>query len=126
MKKLFISILFCVTCIHAFSLIPGIPMINIKWDIRYTQPWGGGKPFPKSPVLPPEAPEATLENNVLTFTSTHDDYTLTLLDEDGEVAYQVVVPSTVNIVVLPTTLSGEFELQLSSGDNYYFYCDIEL
>jgi len=126
MKKLLISILLCVTCLHAFSQIPGVPMINIKWDIRYTQPWGGGKPFPKSPALPPEAPEATLEDNVLTFTSAHDAYTLTLIDEDGEVAYQVVVPSTVNIVVLPTTLSGEFELQLSSDTNYYFYCGIEL
>lgn len=126
MKKLLISILLCVTCLHAFSQIPGVPMINIKWDIRYTQPWGGGKPFPKSPALPPEAPEATLEDNVLTFTSTHDAYTLTLIDEDGEVAYQVVVPSTINIVVLPTTLSGEYELQLSSDTNYYFYCSIEL
>ena len=126
MKKFFISILFCVICLHTFSQVPGVPIININWDIQYTQPWSGGKPFPKSPVLPPEAPEATLQGNILTFTSTHDDYTLTLLDEDGEVVYQAVVPSTVNVVVLPTTLSGEFELQLDYGGNFYFYCEIEL
>ena len=122
MKRfLLIIVLFC--SVSMYAVVPDL--FRLDFSVGYVvKPWP--RPFPKSPVLPPEAPEATLENNVLTFTSTHDDYTLTLLDEHGEVAYQVVVPSTVNIVVLPTTLSGEFELQLSSGDNYYFYCDIEL
>jgi hypothetical protein len=49
-----------------------------------------------------------------------------LLDEDGEVAYQTSVPNSASIVVLPTTLSGDFELQLDYGGDYYFYCDIAL
>ena len=51
---------------------------------------------------------------------------LTLLDEDSEVVYQTVVPSSVSVVVLPATLSGDFELQLDYGGNYYFYCEIAL
>lgn len=86
----------------------------------------GANPQPKSPALPPKAPEATLEDNVLTFTSAHDDYTLTLIDGDDEVVYQTVVPSTVSVVILPATLTGNYELQLDYGGNYYFYCDIEL
>lgn len=86
----------------------------------------GANPQPKSPECPPKAPEATLEGNVLTFISSHDDYTLTLIDEDDEVAYEVTVPSTVSVVILPATLTGNYELQLDYGGNYYFYCDIEL
>ena len=87
---------------------------------------GANNPQPKSPEKPPVAPEATLEGNILTFESAHDSYTLTLIDEDSEVAYEVTVPSTVSVVVLPATLTGNYELQLDYGGSYYFYCDIEL
>ena len=33
---------------------------------------------------------------------------------------QTVVPSSVSVVVLPATLTGDFELQLDYGGNYYF------
>lgn len=86
----------------------------------------GANPQPKSPECPPKVPEATLEGNVLTFISSHDNYTLTLIDEDSEVVYQTVVPSNVSIVILPATLTGNYELQLDYAGNFYFYCDIEL
>jgi len=125
MKKVLLLFAFlCGLSINSYAQNGGL--VNLEFSVEIIKGIGIGNPFPKSPVLPPEAPEATQEGNVLTFTSTHDDYTLTLLDEDGEVAYQAVVPSTVNVVVLPTTLSGEFELQLDYGGNFYFYCEIEL
>lgn len=99
---------------------------SLEFSVSIIKGTGLGNPLPKSPELPPESPEATLEDNVLTFTSAHDAYTLTLLDEDGEVAYQTAVPSTVSVVVLPATLTGDFELRLDYGGSYYFYCDIEL
>ena len=123
MKKVLLFIaLFC-----GLSAFAGNGIVSyLDFTVSIIKNTGIGNPYPKSPELPPEAPEATLEDNVLTFTSAHDDYTLTLLDEDGEVAYQTVVPSSVSIVMLPTTLSGDFELQLDYGGNYYFYCDINL
>ena len=122
MKKVILIIaLFCSVSFFA----SGMDIIGLDFSVGLVVKTGS-HPQPKSPETPPDAPEATLEDNVLTFTSAHDDYTLTLLDEDSEVAYQTVVPSSVSIVVLPTTLTGDFELQLDYGGNYYFYCDIEL
>ena len=122
MKKVILIIaLFCSVSLFA----SGIDIFCLDFSVGLVVKTGS-HPQPKSPELPPDAPEATLEDNVLTFTSAHDDYTLTLLDEDGEVAYQTSVPSSVSIVVLPSTLTGDFELQLDYGGNYYFYCDIAL
>lgn len=124
MKKLFfVLVLLC----YVSTKVSAQHVINeLTFIVEHVNTGGTNNPLPKSPELPPDAPEATLEDNVLTFTSAHDDYTLTLLDEDGETAYQTSVPSSVSIVVLPATLSGDFELQLDYGGNYYFYCDIEL
>jgi len=123
MKKVLLFIaLFC-----SLSVFAGNGIVSyLDFTVSKIKNTGIGNPQPKSPELPPDAPEATLEGNVLTFTSAHDDYTLTLLDEDGEVAYQTSVPSSVSIVVLPTTLTGDFELQLDYGGDYYFYSEIEL
>ena len=124
MKKLFfVLVLLC----YVSTKVSAQHVINeLTFIVEHVNTGGTNNPLPKSPELPPDAPEATLEDNVLTFTSAHDDYTLTLLDEDGETAYQTSVPSSVSIVVLPATLSGDFELQLDYGGDYYFYCDIEL
>jgi len=122
-KLLFILVLLCYVSTKASAQ----HLVNeLTFIVEHVNTGGTNNPLPKSPELPPDAPEATLEDNVLTFTSSHDDYTLTLLDEDSEVVYQTVVPSSVSVVVLPATLSGDFELQLDYGGNYYFYCDIEL
>ena len=85
---------------------------------------GTAHPLPKSPVNPPQA---TLDDHVLTFTTSHADYTLTLLDEEGEAIYTTYVSSSVNVVVLPATLTGNYELRLipDTGD-YYYYSEIEL
>ena len=63
-----------------------------------------------------------------TIGSTHSggcDYTLSLYDEDGEVAYSVFVPAGTTQIVLPSTLSGSFELRFET-DSYYYYGYIEL
>lgn len=115
----------CVIGLHVFCQNP--PSTDgIEWEVGRTQPLSGGKPVHKSPELIPEAPETSLNGNVLTFISTHDNYTLTLIDENDEVVYLTVIPSSVSIIVLPATLTGDFELQLDYGGNYYFYCKIEL
>jgi len=85
---------------------------------------GTAHPLPKSPVNPPQA---TLDDHVLTFTTSHADYTLTLLDVDGEAVYTTYVSSSVNVVVLPATLTGNYELRLTpNASNYYFYGEISL
>ncbi len=65
------------------------------------------------------------EENVITMSATPCDYTLSLYDEDGEVVYSVFVPAGTTQVVLPSTLSGSFELRFET-DTYYYYGYIDL
>ena len=60
------------------------------------------------------------EDNVLVISMTPCDYTLSLYDEDEDVVYSVFVPAGTTQVVLPTTLSGNFELRFET-DTYYYY-----
>ena len=48
------------------------------------------------------------------------DYTLNLYDENEDLVYSVFVPAGTTQVVLPTTLSGSFELRFET-DTYYYY-----
>ena len=84
-------------------------------------------PFPNTHKSPVVIPHVSIDDYTLHFESGHSDYTLALLDEDGYVVYTTYVSSSVSSVVLPSTLSGEFEIRLIPDDsNYYFYRYIEL
>ena len=65
---------------------------------------------------PIEVPLVYIEDNTLTFTVGHPDYVLTIKDEDGAVAYSTVVYSTQTQVVLPSSLSGDYEILLIMGN----------
>jgi len=79
----------------------------------------------KGPLL---VPNLDISDCELTFLDGNSDvYTLFLLDEDGVVVWQTVVPAGTNTVVLPATLTGDFELRLyPDGTAYFFYGDITL
>lgn len=65
-------------------------------------------------------PELSLENYTLTFSSPCYGYTLELIDENDVVAYTTIITS--DTLVLPSTLSGEYQLRLIPNDsNIYFY-----
>ena len=76
----------------------------------------------KAPILPWYINQ---EENVITMSSTPCDYTLNLYDEDGYVVYSAFVPAGTTQVVLPSTLSGSFELRFET-DTYYYYGYIDL
>lgn len=48
-----------------------------------------------------------------------EDYTLQLLDEDGVVVYSVNCLSGTTQVVLPSTLTGDYEIMVIRGGTYY-------
>lgn len=68
---------------------------------------------------PPRPWYITLDDYVLTLPAFEDDYTLELCDEDGVVVYTTYVPAGTTLVVLPSTLSGDFELRFVA-DTYYY------
>lgn len=108
MKKLFLFVLgaFILSAsAMAWNLIP----LSVNYDEE--QPISHGNP--KAPML---APKVYSEDYTLLFAVDHPDYILNIMDEDGAVVYSTVVYSTQTQVVLPSTLSGDYEIQLVMGN----------
>ena len=79
----------------------------------------------KSPIRPWSV---DITNGIISFGHVlTSNYTLTLLNEEGEVVYSTIVPAGTSTVTLPATLTGDYELRLyPDGSNYYFCGDISL
>ena len=74
----------------------------------------------RGPVL---APEVSIEDYTLTLDDSCLGCTLRLVDENDNVVYTTIING--DTLVLPSTLSGEYELQILF-DDCYFYGYIEL
>ena len=75
-----------------------------------------GHHFPKSPD---ETPTVYIEDHTLFFEANHLEYVLNIKDEDGDVVYTTVVYSTQTQVVLPSTLSGDYVIELAVNNLLY-------
>ena len=68
------------------------------------------------PKSPDETPTVYIEDYTLYFEANHLDYVLNIKDEDGDVVYTTVVYSAQTQAVLPSTLSGDYEIEIIAGD----------
>lgn len=124
MKKILLSLLLCMLCCNAFSQVPVTPVGDfIQWQFHYVDPVVIGLPTPKSPV---QSPLVSIDGHTLYLYDIGYDLTLRLVDENDDVVYTVCVPAGTTSVVLPSTFTGSFELQLFPGGLYYFVSDITL
>ena len=82
-------------------------LVPLTVSIIDEQPGGNGQP--KTPVL---APKVYIDDYTLLFEVNHPEYVLNIKDEDGDVVYSTVVYSTQTQVVLPSTLSGDYQIEL--------------
>ena len=82
----------------------------------------GGNPHPKSPI---QIPEVYLDGHILSFDADIEGCTVRLLDEDEYIVFTDFIEENQTSLVLPSTLTGTYELQIVSG-NIIFYCEIEL
>ena len=73
------------------------------------------------PYAPPRPWYITQNDNVLILPAFDYAYTLVLLDEDGVVVYSADYSAGTTAAVLPSTLSGEFELRLVPYAATYYY-----
>ena len=108
MKKLLLMI------VGAFMLSTSLfAKVAIPFSVHYDDdmPIGNG---PGRPSI--EVPLVYIEDYALTFEVNHPEYVLTIKDEDGAVVYSTVICSTQTQVVLPTSLSGNYEIQLVMGN----------
>ena len=67
----------------------------------------------------------TQDGNILTLPATSVDYTFVLYDENGTQAYSTFLSAGTTQVILPTTLSGTYEIRLVA-DTYYYMGYLEL
>ena len=91
-------------------------------DLQYVDPDNGDEGFHKSPIT---IPDISLENHTLYFYTPCDGCTLRLLDENENVVFSTVITTGATSLVLPSTLSGEYEIQIIQG-NICFYGYIDL
>ena len=108
MKKLLL------TTVSAFLLSTSLfakEIIPLSVNYEDDMPIGNG--LGRTPMRPPMV---CIEDYTLTFTVNHPDYTLTIKDEDGAVVYTTMVFSAQTDVILPPTLSGDYEIQLTMGN----------
>ena len=92
----------------------------VPLEVGYTDPTSNQTNPQKTPVL---VPEVSIDDYVLTFDDSCLGCELRLVDENDNVVYTTVITS--NTLVLPSYLSGEYELQIIRGI-YCFYGYIEL
>ena len=90
---------------------------EIDLEVDIFDPTGGHEPPQKGPIL---VPSVSLDGHTLYFATSCDGCTLRLLDENDAVVYSIVIPTGTTSLVLPSYLSGEYEIQIIQGF-YYFW-----
>ncbi len=71
---------------------------------------------PGNPKTPMAAPKVYIDDYTLLFEANHPEYVLNIKDEDGDVVYTTTVYSTQTQMVLPSTLSGNYQIELVMGN----------
>ena len=110
MKKLLLA-MFLLIGGGDFAFGQQIPMQIIK-----NQPIGQN-----NPLAPPRPWYITQNENILTLPAFDESFTLQLLDEDETVVYSTYIPAGTTQVVLPSTLSGDFEIRLIPYNAAYYF-----
>ena len=85
-------------------------LVPLTVSIIDEQPGTNG--FPRTPIT---APIVYIDDYTLLFEANHPEYVLNIKDENNVVVYSTVVSTTQTQVVLPSTLSGNYEIQLVMG-----------
>lgn len=86
--------------------------VELELQVRYFDPNVDKPEDPRSAII---IPQIEIEDNVLNFNTPIDGYTLRLLDEDGYVVFTTIIPIGSTSMVLPSYLSGEYEIQIIHG-----------
>lgn len=104
--------------ISSFSGVKAQSVGNgIDFEVYITDPTENYEPLEKGPIV---IPSVSLEDHTLFFATSCDGYTLRLVDANDNVVYSTVIPTGTTSLVLPSTLSGEYKIQIIQG-NLCFY-----
>jgi hypothetical protein len=89
-------------------------LVRLTLSIIDEQPISHG--HPKSPD---ETPMVYIDNYTLLFEANHPEYALNIKDEDNNLVYTTVVYSTQTQVILPSTFSGDYVIELFADNRLY-------
>lgn len=125
MKELFTVFMFCLFA-GTLSAQTGEPESNlgilVDFECTYSKPIGTGVGFPRNPIEPPTV---YLNGHTLYICSDGRDFDLQVVASDETVVYSTYVSSSTTEVQLPSTLSGDYHLELFNGE-YVFIGEIAL
>ncbi len=119
MKKLYF--LFCVI-LASLSCYADGEGFRINLTVGYVNPSVHHGPRPTAPM---QAPVVYLENYTLSFNAFEEGCAIQLLDENDVDVFSSMIPAGTTSFLLPTTLEGEYQIQLIYG-NFIFTGYIEL
>ena len=89
----------------------------VPLQVGITDPTQGHKPPQRGSVI---IPSINLEGSTLYFETPCDGSLLCLLDENGDVVYSTTIPNNSTSLILPSNLSGEYEIQINQGSIYFW------
>ena len=111
MKKL---LLFLFAAFILSTNVSAQELVPLTMSIIDEQPVTNGHPR-----SPDGTPIVYIDDYTLLFEVNHPEYVLNIKDEDGDVVYSTVVYSTQTQVVLPSTLSGDYQIELVVNNLLY-------
>jgi hypothetical protein len=121
-KKTFLMIL-CLTAVLSLTSVNVFAYpVGIELQVGYDDPIDGDEGQQRGPVL---IPEISLDVYSIIFDTPCDGCTLRLVDANDNVVYSTIIPTGATSIVLPSSLSGEYEIQIIQG-NLCFYGYITL
>ncbi|MBQ5981841.1 MAG: DUF3244 domain-containing protein [Prevotella sp.] len=110
-----------ITTIYLFAFTLSVMAGGLSESIDFQVSFDENGPlypsYPKSPIMPPSV---SLDDHTLYFDTPCDGCTLNIVDENDVVVYTLFIPTGTTSLVLPSTLSGEYVLQIIRS-NYLFW-----
>lgn len=115
-----------IICVLAMMFLPSVMItavpIDLRFQVGYVDPENDQPENKRDPI---QIPEVSIDGYTLIFNTPCDGCELRIVDEENNLVYSVIIPASSSSLVLPSNLSGEYELQIISG-TICFYTEIEL
>lgn len=121
-KKRFLVIVVMLAFLSISGLQVNASVREVQLQVRIDDPSDDQPAGPRTPIL---IPEVGIEDYTLYFDTPCDGCILRVVNEMGVVEFTTVIPDDADELILPSYLSGEYELQIIH-DNLCFYGVISL
>lgn len=112
MKKKRLIVLLLTLALLPLSSV-SVMAIPINFNVAYEDPQNTMDDGKRTLTL---VPEVDIEDFTLTFYTPCDGCVLRLVDENENVVYSTVIPTGTTNLILPSYLSGDYEIQIIQGN----------